>query len=162
MILIFFINYLNNLTFATPQNISLTREFLRREKSLNSHKFKWANGSDIVWTPEIHRINKESGNPVDCFGVGRIASSLEWLLAKNNSNDGEVKFFMSSNKQTRRVRVNIGSQFGLEWTDFVINRRTVIIVHGFLANGEENWIRRMEEAFHVWVRNQFKDLLINY
>jgi len=48
------------------------------------------------------------------------------------------------------VQVVLGEQFGLEWTDFKVERRTVIIVHGFLSHGQETWIRDMEEALLEW------------
>ncbi|XP_011867463.1 PREDICTED: pancreatic triacylglycerol lipase-like [Vollenhovia emeryi] len=90
---------------------------------------------------------------VDCLGLGkRVAATLDWFFrSKPNGSDAlDVQFLLSSRKQPRRVHVVLGEQFGLEWTDFRIERRTVIIVHGFLSHGQETWIRDMERAFLEW------------
>ncbi|CAL1681435.1 unnamed protein product [Lasius platythorax] len=90
---------------------------------------------------------------VDCFGLGKtVATALEWFFRSkpNGSYALDVRFFLSSRKQPRRVQVVLGEQFGLEWTDFRIERRTVMIVHGFLSHGEETWIRDMEKALLEW------------
>lgn len=92
---------------------------------------------------------------VDCLGLGKtIATMLEGFFRSkpNGSNALDVQFFLSSRKQPHRVQVVLGEQFGLEWTDFRIERRTVIIVHGFLSHGHEEWINDMEKAFLAWVR----------
>lgn len=91
---------------------------------------------------------------VDCLGLGKtVAMALEWFFMRmpNGSNALDVKFFLSSRKQPHRVQVTLGEQFGLEWTDFKMERRTVVIVHGFLSHGQESWIRDMEQAFLEWV-----------
>lgn len=90
---------------------------------------------------------------VDCFGLGQtVAATLEWFFRSqpNGSNALDIRFLLSSRKQPRRVQVVLGEQFGLEWTDFKIERRTVIIVHGFLSHGQETWIRDMEKALLEW------------
>lgn len=91
---------------------------------------------------------------VDCFGLGEtVAATLEWFFrSKPNGSDAlDVQFLLSSRKQPHRVQVVLGEQFGLEWTDFKMERRTVMIVHGFLSHGQETWIRDMEEALLGWV-----------
>lgn len=90
---------------------------------------------------------------VDCFGLGKtLATALEWFFMSNpnGSNALNVQFLLSSRKQPQRVQVIIGKQFGLEWTDFQIERRTIIIVHGFLSHGQESWIESMEKSFLRW------------
>lgn len=92
---------------------------------------------------------------VDCFGLGTtVAKTLEsFFRSKPNGSDAlDVRFYLSSRRQPRRVEVTLGEQFGLQWTDFRIERRTVIIVHGFLSYGKEAWISNMERAFLQWVR----------
>ena len=87
---------------------------------------------------------------VDCLGLGKtIAIALEWFLM-SNPDTLNVQFLLSSRKQPNRVGVIIGKQFGLEWTDFQIVRKTVIIVHGFLSRGQEPWISSMEKSFLQW------------
>lgn len=107
------------------------------------------------WSSDSSRVqNVQQPRQVDCFGLGKtIAATLEWFFRSkpNGSNALDVQFLLSSRKQTRRVQVVLGEQFGLEWTDFKIERRTVIIVHGFLSHGQETWIRDMEKALLEWV-----------
>lgn len=94
---------------------------------------------------------------VDCLGLGKtVAKTLESFFRSkpNGSYALDVRFFLSSRKQPRRVEVVLGEQFGLEWTDFRIERRTLIIVHGFLSHGNETWISDMERALLQWVRIQ--------
>lgn len=95
-----------------------------------------------------------SSGQVDCLGLGKtVATTLEWFFRSqpNGTNALDVQFFLSSRKQPERVRLLIDEQFGLEWTDFKIERQTVFIVHGFLSHGQETWIRNMERAFLEWV-----------
>ncbi|XP_072758077.1 pancreatic triacylglycerol lipase [Anoplolepis gracilipes] len=97
--------------------------------------------------------NDENLSQVDCFGLGKtVAKTLEWFFISNPNGSYalNVRFFLSSRKQPHRVEVVLGEQFGLEWTDFRIERRTVIIVHGFLAHGKEEWISNMEKALLQW------------
>lgn len=112
----------------------------------------WPNGSTIVlnFTKPLSTKSKT----VDCFGLGQTVSNfLEWWFSTNNesANVLDVRFFLSSRNQRKRVQVLPGRQFGLEWTDFRIERRTVFIVHGFLSHGSETWIKQMEQALLQWV-----------
>uniref|UniRef100_A0A0C9RDL8 phospholipase A1 n=1 Tax=Fopius arisanus TaxID=64838 RepID=A0A0C9RDL8_9HYME len=128
------------------------QNFFNTHASMGGHYFayKWPNGSNIVWYPERNNT-PHSGGAIDCFGIGKTAATgLEWFFRNNNSNSLDVRFFLSSRRNPRRMQVLVGPQFGLEWTDFSIQRKTVIIVHGFLSHGHEDWIHRMEEAFHRW------------
>ena len=91
----------------------------------------------------------------DCLGLGlSIAMQLESLLKKNanGTKAQNARFYMSSRKKPRKVEVMIGKQFGLEWTDFDIKRNTAVIVHGFLSNGNETWIKDMTNAYLTLVR----------
>lgn len=45
-----------------------------------------------------------------------------------------------------------GSQFGLEWVDFKPERKTVMIVHGFMSHSNASWVLDMTSAFLEWVR----------
>lgn len=70
----------------------------------------------------------------------------------NGTNALDVQFLLSSRRQPQRVNVLIGEQFSLEWADFKIERRTVVIVHGFLSHSDESWIQDMQRALLKWVR----------
>ncbi|XP_044018533.1 pancreatic triacylglycerol lipase-like [Aphidius gifuensis] len=97
--------------------------------------------------------NKLNDSHIDCFGFGKTVSQiLEWYFKKNSEslNYLDVKFYLTSSKFTHRNLVIVGDQFGLDWTDFKIQRKTIIIVHGFLTNHDEKWISEMENAFLKW------------
>lgn len=129
----------------------------------NFYNFHTNNSKDFIFTLSNssnhtnNRINFKS-NQVDCFGLGkRLAGILEWFFLNNSNgtNALDVQFFLSSRRQPKRVEVMIGKQFGLEWTDFQIERPTIIIVHGFLSHGQELWINEMEKSFLLWVKSLF-------
>ena len=121
-----------------------------RSKSSTDFIFPILNSSSFIHYQMLSKENQE----VDCFGLGRgLATILEWLflINPNGTNALNVQFLLSSRRQPHRVQVVIGKQFGLEWTDFQIERRTIVIVHGFLSNGQQSWINEMEKAFLQWV-----------
>lgn len=91
---------------------------------------------------------------VDCFGLGStFANILLWFFKQQEKNiiPWFTTFYLRSRTKSHRDKVLIGDQFGLQWTDFDIRRKTIVIVHGFLSNGNEDWIRDMEDAFLLWV-----------
>lgn len=146
-----FQNVVNQTTRVIPRNLNVT----------NLANFTYTlparavNLTELAYNSTLGS-NSTQEQQVDCLGLGKtVASSLENFFRSepNGSNALDVRFFMSSSIERRRVHVEIGEQFGLEWTDFVMERRTVFIVHGFLSHGEENWIKDMEKAFHEWVRH---------
>lgn len=121
-----------------------------RSKNLTYSSFPILNSSNVIHRP----IRSQENEEVDCFGLGRgLATILEWLflINPNRTNVLNVQFLLSSRRQPHRVQVIIGEQFGLEWTDFQIERRTIVIVHGFLSNSQQSWINEMEKAFLQWV-----------
>lgn len=114
--------------------------------------------ANFTYTMYMNEFTFRSMPPknVDCFGLGEtVATALEWYFRSepNGSHALDVQFFLSSRKQPRRVQVVLGEQFGLEWTDFNMERRTIIIVHGFLSQSDAEWIKDMEKAFLQWVSN---------
>lgn len=97
---------------------------------------------------------RSKSKQVDCFGLGTtFAKALEWLFMNEDQKKSPLlaHFYMVTRKQSKRVHVYIGDQFGLEWTDFDIRRKTVVIVHGFLSSGNEEWVHEMEKAVLLWV-----------
>lgn len=112
------------------------------------------NHNSYIATPEleIRKLSVVAAN--DCLGLGSyFASTLEFLMQKtvDGSSAQRARFFFTSRKMPHRNEVMIGDQFGLEWTDFEARRNTVVIVHGFLSNGNESWIHKMNEAFLRYV-----------
>jgi len=122
---------LANFTFVVPIYARNSSEFYRQDISEN-----------------------EEETQVDCFGLGSgVARILEKILRSNpNGSDAlDVRFFLTSREHPHPAQVVLGDQFGLEWTDFKIERRTIIIVHGFLSNGQETWVNNLEKALLGWV-----------
>ncbi|XP_046146056.1 phospholipase A1 isoform X1 [Osmia bicornis bicornis] len=123
------------------------------ENSLISNSY---NLSNFLFTPVEFPTRAGADfepHQVDCLGLGKtVATTLEWFFMSkpNGSNALNVQFLLSSRKQPNPVEVIIGKQFGLEWTDFQIVRKTVIIVHGFLSHGQEPWISSMAKSFLQW------------
>lgn len=131
----------------------------RNGSNLTDFSFPLSNSSNLDGT----RTYLKSGQ-VDCFGLGKtLATTLEWFFMSkpNGTNALDVEFSLSSRKQTQRVQVMIGKQFGLEWTDFRIERRTIVIVHGFLSHGQQEWIRDMEKSFLQWVIITFPTFIVD-
>ena len=62
-----------------------------------------------------------------------------------------MKFFATSRNQPERVTLQCEDEFSLDKIDFNIRRRTIFIIHGFLADGDSDWIVDMEKAFLEWV-----------
>lgn len=111
----------------------------------------WSNRSSHLreFLFEVSPHSRQS-HLVDCFGLGTtIATALEWFLMAS-PDTLQVQFFLSSRKQPQRVKVMIGEQFGLEWTDFKVERRTIMIIHGFLVDANEPWIIDLEQSYLRW------------
>ncbi|XP_046613872.1 pancreatic triacylglycerol lipase-like [Neodiprion virginianus] len=130
------------------KNGSLVRSHWHGVSSLTRERFNISGIISSESETNFLRLSK-----VDCLGLGSaIASTLHWFFVGSckDCDNLNVKFYLSSRRQRHRVEVLVGRQFGLEWTDFQINRRTVLIVHGFLSHGNEMWIKTMEDAFLLW------------
>ncbi|CAH0722830.1 unnamed protein product, partial [Brenthis ino] len=88
---------------------------------------------------------------VDCFGLGSLTRQI-WLfnMRPGSSNDVNTHYYFSSRLKPKRVQVYAGSQFGLEWVDFNPNRKTILIVHGFMSHSNASWVLDMTTAFLEW------------
>ncbi|KAH0564272.1 hypothetical protein KQX54_011075 [Cotesia glomerata] len=92
--------------------------------------------------------NSKNGS-VHCFS--KFGRGLEWFFgSKINPNLVNVKFYLTSRDNPVRTEVALGNNFQLDGTGFRIERRTVLIVHGFKSSGKKNWVDRMETAFRLW------------
>ncbi|XP_034943723.1 uncharacterized protein Rrp6 [Chelonus insularis] len=122
-------------------SITHTRKVTRSPGSL----WEIRNGTIIFNTT----LQSNKSPEVDCFGLGlRVAQGLEWLFrpSDNHKHILDVRFFLTSRNKRHRNEVLVGDQFGLQWTDFKIERKTIIIVHGFLSHGNQAWVKEMESA----------------
>ncbi|XP_062528666.1 pancreatic triacylglycerol lipase isoform X2 [Bombyx mori] len=89
---------------------------------------------------------------VDCFGLGPLVRPVLSLfnMKPDTSENVNTHFYFSSRTQRNRVQVYPGNQFGLEWVDFDANRRTVLIIHGFMSHSNASWVNEMTRAFLDW------------
>ncbi|XP_076640545.1 phospholipase A1 isoform X2 [Colletes latitarsis] len=143
----------HNHVFKNNENANTSLNFVNKNSTYYSTNF-----TDFFFTLSnsssyIDTRSESKSNQVDCFGLGKtLATTLEWFFMSkpNGTNALDVHFFLSSRKQPQRVQVMVGKQFGLEWTDFAIERGTIMIVHGFLSHGQESWISNLEQSFLQW------------
>ncbi|XP_015174926.1 PREDICTED: exosome component 10 [Polistes dominula] len=138
---------LNNVLIVNSKNLYNKTVNLSNEK-LSNYTYTWVNKTHDDLVDYAFRSDQ-----VDCLGLGiTLANTLSWFFSDkaNGTNALDVRFLLSSRNQPNRVQVYIGKQFGLEWTDFKIERKTIIIVHGFLSHSEEEWITEMEKALLQW------------
>lgn len=101
-----------------------------------------------------------SREALDCFGLGgTLAKVLDFFLKSPSNGTSmwtqKIKFYATSRNMPERVALAHGKAFNLDNVDFDITRRTVLIVHGFLASGDEKWIKDMNKALLKWVCKSF-------
>ncbi|KAJ8733859.1 hypothetical protein PYW07_014410 [Mythimna separata] len=89
---------------------------------------------------------------VDCFGLGSLSRQVMSIfnMKPDSSSSVNTHFYFSSRNMSTRVQVFPGEQFGLEWVDFKPNRKTVMIVHGFMSHSNASWVNDMTRAFLAW------------
>lgn len=118
-------------------------------------------GLDIPWSDEVFELFNESGNasfPINSISCGDMNSvmsrGLKWMFANkvNLKKAINLRVYLSSRKQTKRFEAFAKEKFTLDKSDFNIERRTVVIVHGFLNTASQPWIKQLEDAFLLWVR----------
>ncbi|XP_046967186.1 pancreatic triacylglycerol lipase-like [Vanessa cardui] len=121
---------------------------------------KWSakSNSTATTTPVVDYVSYEETTTilpvpdlVDCFGLGSLTRQI-WLfnMRPDTSDDVNTHFYFSSRRKPGRVQVFAGSQFGLEWVDFNPDRRTILIIHGFMSHSNASWVREMTGAFLEW------------
>lgn len=144
-----------NLTHSIQPVLNRTKAYIARtlykETTLENFTYTLNDDTDNSTNSSL---SFRSSEQVDCLGLGKlVARTLEFFFKSqpNGTRALDVQFLLSSRNQPQRVRVVLGRQFGLEWADFKIERRTVIIVHGFLSHSQEIWIKNMEQALLDWV-----------
>ncbi|XP_011301880.1 pancreatic lipase-related protein 2 [Fopius arisanus] len=99
----------------------------------------------------LEDVTKGKEDDVKCFGIGSIvAKILQWIFREPpvSSRDGRVRFLVHS--RTSQVPYQLfaeDDQFEISFSSFKPERRTVFIVHGFLAHGEQAWIQKMVKAY---------------
>ncbi|XP_043289456.1 pancreatic triacylglycerol lipase-like [Venturia canescens] len=116
-------------------------------------------GSDVPWSDEVFELFSDTGNAsfpaesTNCSDMNSVISrGLKWMFANKVDLKKAVKLrvYLSTRKQTNRFEAFANDKFNLEKSDFNIERRTVVIVHGFLNSASESWIKKLEEAFLLW------------
>ena len=74
-------------------------------------------------------------------------------LRSNGTHSLDVKFNLNTRYLPESIQVHHGDRFNYHMLEntFDIKRRTVLIVHGWRNNGNEEWITKMKNAFLEWV-----------
>ncbi|XP_045451137.1 pancreatic triacylglycerol lipase-like [Melitaea cinxia] len=151
--------------YGNTQRILYTTDELENHISPEDLKefIKWGNKRNDSTTTRATLVDYASyedtttilpvPDTVDCFGLGSLQIIQEiwpFNMRPSSSNDINTHFYFSSRQQPNRVQVFSGPQFGLEWVDFNPNRRTILIVHGFMSHSNASWVRDMTAAFLEW------------
>ncbi|CAB3220913.1 unnamed protein product [Arctia plantaginis] len=128
--------------FINPDDLKIILDYYQQNSSM-------FNATQSITT------TKRPVQSVGCFGVGgfmiRAINSLFSLnLRPSSSDDINTHFYFSSRKMNFRVQVFPGPQFGIESVDFDANRKTVMIVHGFMSYSGADWVINMTEAYLNW------------
>ncbi|XP_030029758.1 lipase member I isoform X2 [Manduca sexta] len=92
-------------------------------------------------------------NEVDCFGFGPTMTQIIEKFFNMKPDSSEIvntQFYFSSRNQRQRVQVFAGDQFGLEWVDYKPERKTIMIVHGYMSYSNASWVNDMTRAFLEW------------
>lgn len=92
---------------------------------------------------------------VDCFGFGatsaRVLELFYYKLHDHSMDEKKIQFYLTTRLNRGRSKIVSVDKMNLKKIGFNIQRRTIIIVHGFLSHGRETWIREMEKALLLWV-----------
>lgn len=89
----------------------------------------------------------KKNNSLNCLGlrIGFVINIVERAFKQTQAED--VRFYFYSRDQPVRVRVHVKDDFNLDAIHFRIDRKTIIICHGFMSNGQEQWVTDMKDAF---------------
>jgi pimeloyl-ACP methyl ester carboxylesterase len=106
---------------------------------------------DTVFTEEEENVTNRNDIPevVDCYGLPMpISRALRFLFRTDRKETVNTRYFLSTRKHRDRVELKHDDpDFDLASTDFDPRRsKTVFIVHGFMSNGEMEWIKNLVEA----------------
>jgi len=98
---------------------------------------------------EFVTVRNEIPEAVDCYGLPMpISKALRFLFRTDRKETVNTRYFLSTRKQRDREELKHDDpDFDLMSTDFDPRRnKTVFIVHGFMSNGEMEWIKNLVEA----------------
>lgn len=91
----------------------------------------------------------EDNEFLNCLGSrGFMAKAIDRLFVSESL----LAFFnYASRDMNESVILQHTDENVLRKLDFDIRRRTVIIVHGYMSNGINGWMQRLQKAFLTWV-----------
>ncbi|CAH2262152.1 jg26807 [Pararge aegeria aegeria] len=131
----------------SPEDLS---EFINWSRRNESTETTTIGGEDVNYAVFDDTTALPVPDTVDCFGLGTLTRTLLFNMRPGSSDDINTHFFFSSRHSPARVQVFPGTQFGLEWVDFKPERKTVMIVHGFMSHSNASWVLDMTSAFLEW------------
>ena len=105
--------------------------------------------NEITATSAVYLRNNVSLN---CLGLSIkvFANAIEKILT-DTTKAQDVRFYFATRNSTDYATVTLGQNFTLNGTDFDIERNTVVIVHGFMSRGTEDWVMNMKDALLKYV-----------
>ncbi|XP_023947933.1 pancreatic triacylglycerol lipase [Bicyclus anynana] len=134
--------------YITPEDMREFIKWCQRNDALETNEI--GGGGDVNYAVFDETTALPVPDTVDCFGLGLLTRALPLDMQPGTSDDVNTHFYFSSRRNPARVQVFPGSQFGLEWVDFKPERKTVMIVHGFMSHSNASWVLDMTRAFLEW------------
>ncbi|PNF27578.1 hypothetical protein B7P43_G02266 [Cryptotermes secundus] len=105
---------------------------------------------DTIFEEEEETIGTRAEVPeaVDCYGLPTpISKALRFLFRTDRKETVNTRYFLSTRKHRDTVEIKQDPEFNFNSTDFDPRRsKTVFIVHGFMSNGEMQWVRNLSDA----------------
>lgn len=102
----------------------------------------------------VSKAVSSNGTILNCFGlpIGIFSSAIERIFTQTTKAE-DVRFYFYTPNPPVNVTVHADDDFQLKDLSFQQNLTTVVISHGFLSHGKEDWIMQMKDAFLKLVRN---------
>ena len=96
----------------------------------------------------IFNIFKRKPGTLNCLGIPStiFANAVEHLFT-DTTKAQDVRFYFYSRDQAENITIHANDKFKLTNINYKTNRDTVVIVHGFMSSGQEDWVRAMKDAF---------------
>lgn len=102
----------------------------------------------------VSKAASSNGTILNCFGIPNnvFARVIEAMLTERTKAE-DVRFYLYTPDQPVNVTVHADDDFHLKDLNFQEELKTVVISHGFMTSGRDEWVIRMKDAFLKLVRN---------
>lgn len=98
---------------------------------------------------------------LNCLGLPTklFAKTVDSMMSDTTKAE-DVRFYFSSQDKPGYSSIKIEDDFTLDGTNFFIYRDTIVLVHGFMSSGREQWLWDMKDALLKYVCPNIK--FLNY